>query len=118
MPRIPFLDRTARYCVYIVGSLSGTLYIGVTNDLLRRLWQHKHKAADGFTARYGVDRLLYFERYRYIRNAIAREKQLKGWTRAKKIALIESMNAEWRDLSKQWFGSAPSTRARERARSG
>ena len=118
MPRIRFLDRTDRYCVYIVASISSTLYIEVTNDLLRRMWEHKNKLADGFTAKYGCDRLLYFERHRYIKNAIVREKQLKGWTRHKKIALIKTGNPHWLDLSRSWFSSGPSTRAKERARSG
>jgi putative endonuclease len=98
------------YAVYIVGSLSGTLYIGVTNELARRVWEHKNWMADGFTKRYGVHRLLYYENFYEIGNAIEREKQLKGWRRAKKIALIEKMNPHWEDLSRDWYGRGPSTR--------
>lgn len=98
------------YAVYIVGSLSGTLYIGVTNDLARRVWEHKNGMADGFTKRYGVHRLLHYENFYEIGNAIEREKQLKGWRRAKKIALVEKMNPHWEDLSREWYGRGPSTR--------
>jgi putative endonuclease len=77
--------------------------VGVTNSLERRVWQHKSKASVGFTARYGIDRLVYFEDFRDIENAIAREKQLKGDSRAKKIALIERENPDWHDLSHKWF---------------
>ena len=86
--------------VYILSSqYQGTLYIGVTNNLARRIEQHKNKLVAGFTARYGVDRLMYYEVYGDIRDAIEREKQLKGWTRKKKIALIEKENDRWHDLS-------------------
>jgi putative endonuclease len=89
--------------VYIVASPSRTISTGVTNDLERRMWQHKQKTFRGFTAQYGVTRLVYFEEYRMIDDAIAREKQLKGWLRAKKVALIEAENPRWRDLSHDWF---------------
>jgi len=82
-------DRERFYYVYILGSISGTLYIGVTGTLRRRIWQHKQHLLDGFTAEHDITRLLYFERYQYIGRAIAREKQLKGWRREKKVALIE-----------------------------
>lgn len=89
----------ARYAVYILASRrNGTLYIGVTSDLLRRVDQHRAKAVPGFTQRYDVGRLVYFERYGEISEAIAREKQLKGWNRAWKIKLIEQSNPEWHDL--------------------
>ena len=92
------------YWVYILASRkNGTLYIGVTNSLERRAWQHQNKTTAGFTARYGVDRLVYFEDFRDVTNAITREKQLKAGSRAKKIALIEKENPEWRDLSEGWF---------------
>jgi putative endonuclease len=91
------------YYVYIAASPSRTLYIGVTNDLERRMWEHKHKAFKGFTERYGVDRLVYLEEFGMIDDAIAREKQLKGWRRNRKIALIEGENPNWRDLSHGWF---------------
>ena len=80
------------YFVYIMASRSLTLYIGVTRSLQRRVTQHKNHSFDGFTAQYTIDRLVYFKRYRYINNAINREKQLTRWRREKKIALIQSTN--------------------------
>ncbi len=88
------------YWVYILASHSKTIYVGVTNDLERRLYQHRNKLLPGFTARYDVDRLVYFEQTSDVVSAIAREKQIKGWSRSKKVALIESMNPEWEDLSR------------------
>jgi len=87
------------YHVYIMSNRSRTLYIGVTNDLTRRVYQHKDWKGSGFTARYNLDLLVYCETFEGIRDAIAREKQLKVWTRAKKIALIETLNPGWIDLS-------------------
>ena len=81
---------------------SKTLYVGVTNDLEKRVWQHKNGVFEGFTSRYKLDRLVYYEQYSDIRNAIAREKQIKGGLRIKKLQLIVSMNPEWRDLSEEW----------------
>lgn len=103
--------REYRFYPYILGSISGTLYIGMTNNLERRVWQHKQHEISGFTAQYGVDRLLYFESFDDVRNAIDREKQLKGWTRQKKVALIEAQNPSWIDLSQEWYASdrGPST---------
>jgi len=91
------------YCVYIMGSLSGTLYIGVTGNLHKRAFEHKFHRMEGFTDRYDAERLLYWESYDDVHKAIAREKQLKGWQRAKKIALIESVNLHWLDLAKEWY---------------
>jgi putative endonuclease len=89
-----------RYFVYILASRrNGTLYVGVTNDLARRLMQHRAKAVPGFTRRYGVDKLAYFEEYPSILEARAREGTLKRWRRAWKIALIEEHNPQWRDLA-------------------
>ena len=76
------MQEERHYCVYMLASYSGTLYIGVTRNLRRRVWQHKQHLIQGFTADHGVERLLYFEIYREVLDAIAREKQLKGWTRA------------------------------------
>jgi len=90
------------YSVYIVASYSGVLYIGVTSDLPERVWQHKNGVFDGFTKKYKCRRLVFFEKYGHVAQAIRREKQLKGWTRAKKIALIEAMNPRWQDLSENW----------------
>ncbi len=91
------------YYVYIMASRSLTLYIGVTNNLLRRAFEHKTHAIEGFTARYHIDRLVYYERFPVVDRAILREKQLKRWSRAKKIALIKTMNPTWLDLSEGWF---------------
>jgi len=91
------------YCAYILGSLSGTLYIGVTGNLHKRIFQHKFHHYEGFTARYEVVRLLYWESYDDVHKALAREKQLKGWTRAKKIALLERLNPDWKDLASEWY---------------
>ena len=91
------------YNVYIVASPSRTIYTGVTNDLERRMWQHKQKAFRGFTANHGVTRLVWFAEHRMIGDAIGREKQLKGWRREKKLALIEAANPKWRGLSHDWF---------------
>ena len=88
-----------QYYVYILASQrNGTLYIGVTNDLIRRIYQHKNKIADGFTKKYNVDKLVYYETTENIESAILREKQLKNWHRSWKINLIQSKNPEWRDL--------------------
>jgi putative endonuclease len=89
-----------QYYVYVLASRKhGTLYIGVTNDLIRRIYQHKTKAIRGFTKRYGVDTLVYFEIFDDPLSAIAREKQLKKWNREWKVQLIESKNPNWVDLS-------------------
>lgn len=92
------------YYVYIMTNRSGTLYIGMTNDLERRVYEHKNKLVPGFTSKYNIDRLVYYESSNDVNVVIAREKQLKGWLRRKKIALIESINPEWRDLSEGWYG--------------
>ena len=81
------------------------LYTGVTNDLQRRLWEHQNGGAPGFTKRYKVNRLVYYETYPYVLDAIAREKEVKGWTRAKKNTLVETLNATWADLAVTLFGA-------------
>jgi putative endonuclease len=87
------------FYVYILASkIGGTLYVGVTNDLIRRVAEHKSKAVEGFTRRYGVNRLVYFECFDDVENAIHREKRLKKWTRSWKIALVEKDNPDWNDL--------------------
>jgi putative endonuclease len=87
------------YWVYILASgVGGTLYIGVTNDLVRRVYEHRSKFVPGFTTRYAVGRLVHFEEFSGIENAIRREKRLKKWTRAWKISLIEQSNPDWIDL--------------------
>ncbi|HEV2423380.1 MAG TPA: GIY-YIG nuclease family protein [Terriglobia bacterium] len=89
--------------VYILSSRFRVFYTGVTNNLERRILEHKRKLAPGFTQKYNVDRLVYFETSNDIRSAIQREKQIKGWLRSKKIALIVANNPTWRDLSEGWF---------------
>ncbi len=97
------------YYFYLMASASRVLYAGVTNDIERRVWEHKQKVIKGFSQRYNTVELVYFETHGEIRTAIRREKQVKGWLRAKKIALIESANPGWKDLSAGWFaGWAPS----------
>jgi putative endonuclease len=91
------------YFVYIMGSMSGTLYIGVTGHPEKRVFQHKEHVSAGFTSKYGIDRLLYWESYDDVSKAIDREKQLKGSRRSKKIVLIESLNPHWLDLSRGWY---------------
>ena len=90
------------YYVYIMASRSGVLYVGVTSEIEIRIKQHKTGAYDGFTKKYRCHRLVYYERYDRVQTAIAREKQLKGFVRAKKIKLIEAMNPRWQDLSELW----------------
>jgi len=93
------MSRHRNFYVYILASgLGGTLYIGVTNDLVRRVFEHKTKAAEGFTKKYDVDRLVHFEQFDDIENAIRREKRLKKWNRAWKVRLIEEGNPNWDDL--------------------
>ncbi len=106
-------DRT--YYVYILGSISGTLYIGVTGNLRRRMWQHKKHIFTGFSSKFGVDRLLYREKYADIHRAIGREKQLKGWIRKKKVALIEKDNPRWKDLAGAWFETNAATKLGEQS---
>jgi putative endonuclease len=110
------------YYAYIVASRSHTLYVGFTSDLEQRVWQHKNKTFGGFSAKYNCDRLVWFEGYAHALAAIAREKQIKGWLRAKKIALIESANPAWGDLSEEWgkpiapvAGPSPSPQAPRRS---
>jgi len=95
MPR-----RHYEFFVYILASKSRTLYIGVTEDLRVRVKQHREERPGTFTARYKIGRLVYFERYQYIDNAIAREKELKSWNRARKVSLVEGVNPTWEDLAK------------------
>lgn len=91
------------YYVYIVTNRSRTLYVGVTNNLKRRVWQHKQGDIKGFTSRYHIDQLLHYELFGDVRAAIAREKQIKHWRREKKIQLIISENPGWYDLSDGWY---------------
>lgn len=93
---------TKQYFVYILASRSKRLYTGITNNLVRRVLEHKQKKVSGFTARYDIMRLVYFEKTNDVRAAIEREKQIKGWLRKKKVTLVESVNPNWDDLSERW----------------
>ena len=93
------------YYVYIMTNRSKTLYTGMTNNLHRRVYEHKTKQGSGFTRKYNIDRLVYYEETPDVKAAIAREKQIKGWLREKKIALIEETNPNWEDLSVGWYGN-------------
>jgi putative endonuclease len=99
-------DRQHGYWTYIMASVSRVIYVGVTNDLERRVWEHKQKAVEGFTRRYNCMKLVWFEEFREIRDAIACEKRIKGLLRARKIALVEEKNPYWRDLSEGWYRDA------------
>jgi putative endonuclease len=94
------------YYVYILASLSGVLYTGITNNLQSRVGQHRLKLIPGFTKKYNVTRLVYYEMFRDVRMAIAREKEIKACRRAKRVALIESLNPKWGDLATDWFPKA------------
>ena len=91
-----------QYYVYIMTNRSRTLYTGVTNDLERRVYEHKQGLGSKFTRKYNITELVYYDDCSDVREAITREKQIKGWLRAKKIALIESVNPGWKDLSEEW----------------
>ena len=102
-PEWPVSARQHNYYVYIMTNASRTFYVGITNDLARRVWQHKTGDTPGFTEKYNVHLLVYYEETSRIDDAIAREKQLKDWRRAKKIRLIEAANPRWLDLSNGWY---------------
>ena len=95
-------DRT--YWVYIMTNRSGTLYIGMTNNLMRRVQEHRLGQVAGFTAQYKITHLIHAEAFSEARDAVARGRQLKGWTRAKKLALVAASNSDWRDLGDDWLG--------------
>src|SRR5579872_360475 len=96
------MRKPKQFYLYIMtnGPKPAVLYAGITGDLVRRVWQHKNKQVPGFTSRYNLDRLVYYERFFYPDAAIAREKEIKGWRRSKKLKLIESMNPTWDDLAR------------------
>ncbi len=91
------------YIYFLTNWNNKVLYIGVTNNLERRIYEHKNKLVDGFTKKYNLNKLVYYEHGNDVEGAIIREKQLKGWTRAKKNTLIESTNSDWKDLSQDWY---------------
>lgn len=92
-----------QYYVYIMANSRHQIYVGVTGNLLRRVYQHKNKLTEGHASRYNMTMLIYYESTSDVNSAIAREKQLKGWNRRKKDALIDTMNPKWVDLSLEWF---------------
>ena len=91
------------YYVYILANKGGMLYVGVTNDILKRVYQHKRTQGSRFTTKFHINRLVYYEEFGEITLALEREKEIKKWRRSKKIALIESSNPRWRDLSADWY---------------
>jgi putative endonuclease len=91
-----------RFYIYLLASKSRRLYTGMTNSLFHRVMEHKSGKVEGFTKRYKINRLVYYEVFKYVNNCIAREKEIKGWSRAKKVALIESVNPTWEDLAADW----------------
>ena len=93
-----------QYHVYILTNGARTLYVGITNDLVRRVYQHKRKLVPGFTAKYNITWLAYYEQTSDVASAIARERQIKSWRRSKKVALIESFNPGWKDMALGWYG--------------
>ncbi len=94
------------YYIYILtNKYKNVIYVGVTNDLERRIYEHKNKLIDGFSKKYNLTQLAYMEEYQNIEEAITREKQIKGWDRNKKNKLVESINVEWKDLSADWYSS-------------
>jgi putative endonuclease len=92
-----------QFHVYILASKTRRLYVGMTSDLARRIWEHRTKAIHGFTSRYNIDRLVWYETTYHAVEAVTRERQIKGWLREKKIKLIEAENPGWADLSHQWY---------------
>ncbi len=97
------MRETKTYYVYIMTNKSGTLYVGVTNNIRRRVRQHKDKLVAGFTKRYNITKLIYYESFTDVHAAIAREKRIKGWVRRKKLDLVATINPQWGDLSDGWY---------------
>ncbi len=97
------VKKQKQFYVYILVNKTGTLYSGITNDLLRRVSEHKRGKVAGFTKRYNVNRLIYYEETNNVQDALNREKQIKGWTRKKKLDLVRTTNPTFKDLSIDWF---------------
>ncbi len=97
------MTRSKTYYVYLMANQSRTLYVGFTENIKRRVWQHKTGEIEGFTERYKIDTLVYVASFGDVYSAIAREKQIKRWARGKKLRLIEQTNPDWRDLSDGWY---------------
>src|SRR5689334_17381211 len=98
-----FMSFSRKFFVYILASKSRRTYVGMTNSLVRRVLQHKTGEIEGFTKRYRINRLVYYEIFKYVNNCIAREKRMKSWSRAKKVALITAFNPTWEDLAAEWY---------------
>lgn len=94
------------YYVYVMSNKARMIYVGMTNDLLRRVYEHKNKLVKGFTSKFNMTKLVYFESTDDVTAAIAREKEIKGWVRRKKTALISTTNPEWKDLSEEWYSNS------------
>ena len=109
--------RDKRYYVYIMASKSRVIYVGVTGSLMGRALRHKACEAEGFTKRYNVTRLVYYEVFRYVNSAIARETEIKKWRREKKVALIQASNPTWEDLAADWGTAIPPMKADSSLRS-
>jgi putative endonuclease len=92
-----------QYHVYLMTSKSGTLYVGMTNNTEKMIYEHKNKLISGFAKKYNITRLVHFETFGDVRSAIGREKAIKGWLRKKKIQLVSENNPEWKDLSQNWY---------------
>lgn len=95
------------YHVYIISNSSRMLYVGVTNDLQRRMFEHKGKLVPGFSQKYNLHQLVYWESFGNIKDAITRDRVIKGWLRTRKVVLIREMNPEWKDLAEDWFKTTP-----------
>ncbi|MCS7067522.1 MAG: GIY-YIG nuclease family protein [Meiothermus sp.] len=95
------------YWVYILASHKRVLYVGMTSNIAKRMYEHRHKPTGGFTARYNVNQLVYFEQTNQVEEAIRREKQIKGWRREKKLELIRTFNPHWRDFSQLFLSEQP-----------
>ncbi len=106
-------DRRHNYWAYIMASVSRVMYVGVTNDLERRVWEHKQQVVKGFTKKYNCTKLVWFQEFREISDAIACENRIKGLLRARKIASIEERNPYWRDLSEEWYQDAETKNDRD-----
>jgi len=92
-----------QYYVYILTNKSGTVYVGITSNIKKRIYEHKNKLVEGFTKKYNIDKLIYFETFSDVCSAIAREKTIKGWLRKKKLQLIKTTNPDWVNLSHDWY---------------
>ena len=97
------LNDSQSYVYLLTNKSNGTLYTGMTNNLMRRIWEHKHRINEGFSKRYGLYKLIYFEIFKNPMDAITREKRIKKWKRQWKIELIEAMNPHWKDLAEGWY---------------